>query len=192
MALTLICATFRPIVQYYLRSIKPPATDSNSAHLSSHRPWRVWWKCVSAVCRYRRLHLGSESPTYTKDNFTQPWQKSFAQPRSLILPKPRVTLLVTANLWHDFAHEESPFPSSIMLRARSKLTCIESHIISVTSHNASVESDVVTQPAWTNRCFQYAYKLSWWLNLHIRSLYSSVAEHWSCKPGVVSSNLTGG
>ena len=24
------------------------------------------------------------------------------------------------------------------------------------------------------------------------SLYSSVAEHWSCKPGVVSSNLTGG
>ena len=26
----------------------------------------------------------------------------------------------------------------------------------------------------------------------IRSLYSSVVEHWSCKPGVVSSNLTGG
>ena len=24
------------------------------------------------------------------------------------------------------------------------------------------------------------------------SLFSSVAEHWSCKPGVVSSNLTGG
>ena len=23
-------------------------------------------------------------------------------------------------------------------------------------------------------------------------LYSSVVEHWSCKPGVVSSNLTGG
>ncbi len=26
----------------------------------------------------------------------------------------------------------------------------------------------------------------------ISSLYSSVVEHWSCKPGVVSSNLTGG
>ena len=62
----------------------------------------------------------------------------------------------------------------------------------VTSNNVSVESDVATQPAWTNRCFQYAYKLSWWLKLNMRSLYSSVAEHWSCKPGVVSSNLTGG
>ena len=26
----------------------------------------------------------------------------------------------------------------------------------------------------------------------IECLYSSVAEHWSCKPGVVSSTLTGG
>ena len=30
------------------------------------------------------------------------------------------------------------------------------------------------------------------LQLYSCSLYSSVVEHWSCKPGVVSSNLTGG
>ena len=35
-------------------------------------------------------------------------------------------------------------PSSLMLGARSKLTCIEKHYISVTSNNASVESDVAT------------------------------------------------
>ena len=31
-----------------------------------------------------------------------------------------------------------------------------------------------------------------WLKKFTYSLLSSVAEHWSCKPGVVSSILTGG
>ena len=38
-------------------------------------------------------------------------------------------------------------------------------------------------------CWVYCWKSQHWL---YESLFSSVVEHWSRKPGVVSSNLTGG
>ena len=93
---------------------------------------------VSPLCRYRRRNVNpiilliKVAWTRTRDDFTQHREKislnlvaSFRQ--SLRIPARSSTLLVTANLWHDFASEESPF---LMVRTRRKLTCIENKNIS--------------------------------------------------------------
>ena len=60
---------------------------------------------------------------------------------------------------------------------------ITKHVTSSPKYRLQMDSDVATLSVSTDV----------YIGLYITSsLYSSVVEHWSCKPGVESSNLSGG